>query len=180
MACFRLPLARPRSTILAGALALLALAGCSSNDKFAPACPQLALLAEGADLTRFAGPGRDVTDRVLEARITGVDASCKPGRRGDVVAVLAVRLDVMRGPASASRSANVPYFVAISDAGAVIDRRAFTVAATFPANVDKISVAGEELELRFPAGGKAAGYKIYVSLQLNEDELAYNRRRTGP
>jgi hypothetical protein len=169
----------PRLAVPAVMLSAFLLSGCGSGDlKFAPACPQLALLAEGSELTRFAGPGRDVTDRVLEARITGVDASCRGARSTDVVAYLKVQADVIRGPAARGRGAQVPYFVAVMQGDAVLDRRDFVLDANFPANVDSMQVAGGELELRFPAAGErgAAQYKIVVSLQLTEEELAYNRR----
>ncbi|MCC6717029.1 MAG: hypothetical protein IT555_04030 [Acetobacteraceae bacterium] len=166
--------------LLAALLTTVALvAGCSSGTaKFAPTCPQLALLAEGADLVRFAGAGRDVTDRVLEARVAGVDASCKMGSKDAVVAVVKVTADIARGPAARGRVAQVPYFVAVMDGDTVLDWREFTLQANFPANVESLRVAGDELELRFPgAGDNGAGrYKIIVSLQLTEEELAYNRR----
>jgi hypothetical protein len=166
----------------AALLSAALLSGCGSSDelKFAPACPQLSLLAEAAELTRFTGPGRDVTDRVLEARIAGVDASCRGGRNGAVVARIKVGADIARGPAARGRAAQVPYFVAVMDGEAVLDRREFVLNAAFPANVDALRVSGEELELRFPEAGErgAARYKIIVSLQLTEEELAHNRR--GP
>ena len=170
-------------------LAAPLLSGCdTSESKFAPSCPRLALLAEGADLTRFAaagagvgagaGTGRDVTDRVLEARIAGVEASCRSGRNGDVVAKLKVQADVARGPAARGRSAQVPYFVAVMDGDAVLDRREFVMEANFGPNVDSVRVSASELELRFPQAGDrgASQYRIIVSLQLTEEELAYNRR----
>jgi hypothetical protein len=120
----------PRLAFPVALLATALLSGCGNSGselKFAPACPQLSLLAEGAELTRFAGAGRDVTDRVLEARIAG---------------------------------------------------REFVLNTTFPANVDALRAAGDELDLNFPeAGERGAGrYRIIVSLQLTEEELAYNRR----
>jgi hypothetical protein len=178
----RLAVSPPRPAPLAGALLAVALlAGCGSNEvAFAPACPQLSLLADGADLTRFSGPGRDVTDRVLEARISGVDASCRSGRNGDVTASVTVRADMSRGPAARGRQAQVPYFVAVLDGEAILDRQAFVLDGTFPPNVDTIRVAGGELVLRFPgtAAQGAGRYRIIVSLQLTEEELAHNRRST--
>ena len=126
------------------ALTSLLLAACSDGElKYAPACPQLTLLAEGADLVRFAGAGRDVTDRVMEARINGVDAKCAPGRGRDVVATIRVRADVARGPAARGRTAQVPYFVAVMRGDAVLDRREFALAANFPPNVNSMRVAGD-------------------------------------
>ena len=66
------------------------------------------------------------------------------------------------------------------DGEAVLDRREFVLTGTFPANVDALRVSGDELQLNFPAAVEhgAARYKIIVSLQLTEEELAYNRRAT--
>ncbi len=164
---------------LAAPLALLAaglLAGCGDSEgKFAPTCPQIALLAEGADLTRFAGQGRDILDRVLEGRLTGIDGTCQAARNGDLVATLRLRAELRRGPAAQNRTAQVPYFVAVLDGERIVDRRSFTLDATFPSNVDSVRLTGEELELRFPerADGR---YRVLVSFQLTQDELAFNRR----
>lgn len=161
------------------ALTSLLLASCGDGElKYAPACPQLSLLAEGADLVRFAGAGRDVTDRVVEARITGVEAKCAPGRRGDVVATIRVHADVARGPAGRGRAAQVPYFVAVMQGDAVLDRQEFVLAANFRPNVDSMRVSGDELALRFAGAGDrgAAQYRIIVSLLLTQEELAHNRR----
>ena len=171
-----------RATLPAATLALLLLAGCNAGElRFAPTCPQLTLLAEGADLTRFAGAGRDVTDRVLEARITGVEAACSGGRGGDVVARIKIQADIARGPAAQGRAAQVPYFVAVMQGDAVLERREFVLATNFPANVNAQRVSGGDLELRFPKAGDsgAAQYRIIVSLQLTQEELEYNRRGTG-
>lgn len=165
---------------LSGAvLAVALLAGCGSGElQYAPACPQLSLLADGADLTRFNGPGRDVTDRVLEVRVAGVDAACRSGRNGDVLATVTVRADMARGPAAQGRQAQVPYFVAVMDGETILDRQAFTLNATFPPNVNTVRAAGSELELRFPGTAErgAGRYRIIVSLQLTQEELAHNRR----
>jgi hypothetical protein len=167
---------------LAAPLALLAaglLAGCSDSEgKFAPACPQISLLAEGADLTRFAGQGRDILDRVLEGRLSGIEGTCQPGRNNEMVTTLRLRAELRRGPAAQGRSVQVPYFVAVMDGERIVDRRSFALEATFPSNVDRLRVTGEELELRFPgtADGSAPRLRVLVSFQLTQDELAFNRR----
>src|SRR5436305_8340205 len=71
----RMP-ALPRLT---HALPLL-LAGCGSFaevNTFAPPCPKPMILRDANDLFRYRGRGRDVTDSVLEGRITTISGSCK-------------------------------------------------------------------------------------------------------
>jgi hypothetical protein len=175
-------MSRSHKATLTVSLGLIAglLAGCGSTSemRFAPSCPQISLLAEGADLTRFAGTGRDVVDRVLEARLVAVDGACRSGRNGDVVASLKVQAELRRGPAAQNRRVQLPYFIAVMDGDTVLDRRAFALDGNFAANVDSMRVTGDELELRFPGAGDrgASRYRVIVSLQLTEDELAYNRR----
>jgi hypothetical protein len=155
---------------------LLAL-GCSQDLRYAPICPQMAILSDGADLIRFNGPGRDLTDRVLEARIQRVDATCEPGRGNTVVAHIKVWFDITRGPASKTRNAQVPYFIAVTRGEQVVDHRAYSVNAAFGANVDIARVGGSDIDLTFPArqGQGAEAYKIYVSLQLTQEELQHIR-----
>ncbi len=176
-------MSRSRTARLAAPLALLALlAGCGDGTmKFAPTCPQISLLAEGADLTRFVGTGRDVTDRVLEARLTGVQGACRAGRNDEVVTTLKVQAELRRGPAAQGRRLQLPYFVAVLEDDRILDRKDFTLEAGFPANVDGMRVVGDELELRLPAaaGRGAARYRVLVSLQLTAEELAFNRRAAG-
>ncbi len=158
------------------AVPLLAL-GCSQEIRYAPTCPQMAILSDGADLIRFNGPGRDLTDRVLEARIQRIDAKCEPGKGNTVVAHIKVWFDITRGPASNTRNAQVPYFIAVTRGEQVVDHRPYTVAAAFGANVDIARVGGTDIDLTFPShqGQGAEAYKIYVSLQLTEEELQHIR-----
>ena len=151
--------------------------GCRHQLRDAPTCPQMAILSDGADLIRFNGPGRDLTDRVLEARIQRIDANCEPGRGNTVVAHIKVWFDITRGPASNTRNAQVPYFIAVTRGEQVVDHRPYTVAAAFGANVDIARVGGTDIDLTFPShqGQGAEAYKIYVSLQLTEEELQHIR-----
>ena len=161
-------------------LGLLALAGCGASDQqFAPTCPQLKLLADAADLTRMRGEGTDLTDLVLQARITGVKASCSPGKGGSVNAALNVLIDATRGPASTQRDTDLPYLVSVTAAGQPIDQKLFVAALSFPANVDRTSTVGEEVTLSFPVSQSRpiTDYTIYVSFRLTASELAYNRRK---
>jgi len=52
--------------------------------------------------------------------------------------------------------------------------------ASFPPNVNQITVTGDPVELSFPADAAhpASAYQIFVSFQLTPDELAMNRARS--
>jgi hypothetical protein len=163
------------------AAVVLSIAGCDNPDKFAPACPSLAFLRDAADLTRFAPSGQDVTDMVLEARLTAVPASCQRDEDdpGKVVASLHVSAEVTRGPAARDRVADLTYVVGITEQGKELTRQKFPLHVTFPPNADRVNVTDDEVDLLLPVtkDKTAAVYKIYVAFLLTPDELAYNRRR---
>ncbi len=182
--------ARARSAIrgLSGLALLAAAAGslgaCSQPDAFAPACPQLGLLRDGADLTRFAGAGRDITDLVLDAHLTAVPATCHWANKAHtkVEAKLQVAMSFGRGPAMTGRTVDVPYFLAASEGDNILDKQIFTARAEFPTNTDRVDVTTPEVSMLFPVTleKSAAVYKITVSFQLTPEELAYNRGHATP
>jgi len=168
-----------RAALPLAAVALLG--GCDNPEKFAPPCPSLAFLRDAADLTRFVSTGRDITDMVLTARLTAVPASCQRDAEdpSKVIASLRVSATIMRGPAAKERTADLVYFVAVTENDKVLNERSFPLRVTFPPNSDRVNVTDDEVDLRLPVSRNksAAAYRIYVGFRLTPDELAYNRRR---
>ena len=165
------------------AAAAAPLGACTRPDAFAPACPQLVMLQDGADLVRFAGAGRDITDLVLDAHLTTVPASCRwaDERHSKVEAKLQVAMALDRGPAMQGRTADVRYFVAVSEGDSILDKQVYAARADFPANTDRLALSSPEISMLFPVSHEksAAAYKITVSFQLTPEELAANRSRSG-
>lgn len=170
------------------AFASLTLTGCDSDpDRFAPPCPQPSIPRDLGDLHRFRGigqaggqtAGRDITDSILDGRITGLEGTCVRDTRAVTVATISVGLELTRGPASNTRAADVAYFVAVSDGDAILDKRVYTLHAEFPPNTEHLRLAGDEVELRLPTTEKktAAAYRVSVGFQLTPAELAANRAR---
>jgi hypothetical protein len=171
---------------LAG-LALLAACGSDQGASSGQApCPRIVILADGADLTRFrGGASGDLTALTADARIAGFEANCdfaSRDRSGLAVRVTP-RFEVERGPAAQGRTLDVPWFVALTDAGdaTVLDRQAFTSRVSFGPNVVRDTIQGQTARLTVPLGqgARAADYTVRISLQLTPEELALNRAR-GP
>ncbi len=166
-------------------LPLLAACGGGGNEaKIAPACPQLSLLHDAADLTRFAGPPgtpQDARGLILAAQITAVPATCAAAGEGRVRARLQVQALLRRGPAAQSDSVAVPYFIAITDQGNVLSEEDHTLAAKFRPNVDEMRTNADRVELLLPVtkAKSAAAYHLYVGFRLTPEELAYNRQSAG-
>ncbi|PWS39141.1 hypothetical protein DFH01_07865 [Falsiroseomonas bella] len=174
----------------AGIVALpLLLAGCGGGDTavagLAP-CPRIAILAEGADLTRFReGAPRDLTAMVVDARIIGFDATCDyAGRERNAVEVrITPRFEAERGPAADSRSVDLPWFVAVSDPAdsVTLERIPASTQVSFPANVARALATGRQVRLtvRAEEGTRIQEYPVRIAFQLTPDQLALNRQR-GP
>lgn len=175
---------RRRRALAALAFALAGpVAGCGPKDtEFPPVCPGLALVPDGADLVRFNGQGHDVVNLLTRARITAVPAKCETDSPGIMKATLHVVVDVGRGPAATGPQPPLDYFVAVMEGERVRQEHDFTLSPAFAPNVDRTTVAGDDIELLLPIGKKksAAAYQIYVGFRLTPDELAYNRTHRMP
>ncbi|WP_270935596.1 hypothetical protein [Falsiroseomonas oryzae] len=178
-----------RAGAKAGALGLaLLVAACGSGPapgSTAP-CPRIAILAEGADITRFRqGAPRDLTAQVVDVRISGFEATCDfIGRDTRRLAIrVTPRFDAELGPAAQGRTVDLPWFVALTNPEdtAELARRDGIARMVFPPNVQRTTFVArpEQLTLTVEEGRRAAEYLVRVSLQLTPDELAQNRQR-GP
>ncbi|GGG33812.1 hypothetical protein GCM10010964_22180 [Caldovatus sediminis] len=180
---------RRRAAALVPALVVLALAaGCGgegSRPVLPATCPRIGILAEAADLLRFRpGAGQDLSALEVGARVTGFDARCDYANRGRALEVrLTVDMEAERGPASQARSAELPWFVAVTDAAgeAILNKREFATRVGFPPNVGRTRARSEEISIMLPLGdGRRLGdYALLIGFQLTPEELAANRRR-GP
>lgn len=170
-------------------LFLLALlpAACAggAKDIAAPiACPTPGLLADGANLTRYrSGPVQDLTTLDFDARLTGLSGGCRPARRNAAVEMrLSAGFAIERGAAAAGRNVDLPWFVAVIDPnGAVLSRLAFVERVAFTRNETRLTGRSEDVTVTLPVDDerRAQDYRVLVSFQLAEPELALNRRR-GP
>ena len=80
---------------LAGPLALAACGGgTDSASRFPPPCPAIRILPQGGDLRLWNGRGRDVTDQVLDGRVTGMDGGCSPGGAAATNVKMSVHFDL--------------------------------------------------------------------------------------
>ncbi len=172
--------ALPGVVLLLGMAA--SLAGCGGDrPQFAPACPQTGILADGADVTHFRSAGTDLTDMVLDGRITGLRGKCSYIDAEHLGTTISVDLELTRGPAMQGRTADVTYFISVARGDTILDKRDYTLQVSFDRNNGKLRVTGEQIDLTLPTPGKVTGadYRVLVGFQLTPQELAFNRRR-GP
>jgi len=161
----------------AAALAVALLSACSSSDDTAGlSCPDVEVVKLAARQVKFDGTGRDLTDVVFEAKLDAAGVECEYD--DDAIEVLMlVRIETLLGPSNPARRADLQYFVAVATSEqAVLTRETFDLSIPFEGNRTLVQ-AEEELAPLIPlrAGESGLDYKIYVGLDLSQDEYDYNR-----
>ncbi|HEY3846521.1 MAG TPA: hypothetical protein VGL95_05355 [Acetobacteraceae bacterium] len=168
-----------RAAAFAALLALVS-ACAPERDQFPPACPGVAFLTPTADLAVFrpGSDGRDLTALMVAGRMQGIQGKCEPGDdKNTVQATVMVGAELTRGPAMPGNSVNVPVYVAVTEGDRILDKHVYTLNATFPSNVDRITVSTPEVFMVLPVSvtKSAAAYSILAGFQLTPDELATSR-----
>ena len=163
-------------------LAVLAgVSACAQPDlpAFAPVCPQTAIRPDAGDLSQYRGAGADLTDLVVDGRITGLSGKCSLDDRTHLRTQISVSMELTRGPAAKTPTAAVTYFVAVAKGGTILDKKDYPVSVTFPPNSDKLRLTGDRVDLVLPVDEHLTGaaYSILVGYQLTPQQLALNRRR---
>lgn len=161
-------------------LLLLPLFGCGpGRNEFAPVCPSAHLVPALAELTRYAGsgPGHDITDMVLQARVVAVNGSCEAGDDPlKLPAKVKVSISVQRGPAMKGRDVDVSVFLAVTEGQTVRDKQVLPVHIIFPPNVDRMTFTSGDIDMDLPVSAEKSGaaYEIISGFQLSPDELKAN------
>lgn len=168
-----------------GAAALL-LASCS-GDNVAPQsrpCPQVRVVQDASYLTRFAGAGEDLTDTSFEARISRSKSLCYYEENRDTGATV-VRSEVQvefaasRGPNNLDSAAKFRYRIGVTGPGGQLLQGDQLLDVEIPFTASKVQgVAQDEVFVYTPLqqGENGDFYRIWISLEVTEKELAYNRR----
>ena len=164
---------------------LLALSGCKMFVKEEPPpCPRVSILADAAKLTRFRpGPGRDVTDMVVQAEVSSYHGSCFYNSEAKTMSIdIQVGINAQKGAALVDNKVEVAYFVAIPaffpepQAKAVLP-----VTLEFPKNSHAVRLTDEQLAITIPVKDvkELGGYEVFLGFQLEPAELEYNRQHAA-
>ncbi len=138
-----------------------------------PECPRVTLLPDANRIAQYRVGGADLTDLQAEGRIVDVNGACESGSGGNNKITVRVVIDAMRGPATTGNQVELPYFVAITDAGGnILDKQVYTGRADFESNATRTRMDTAPAILALPAGQR---YTVVVGFQLTEAELRLNR-----
>jgi len=170
------PAAARRAALAVFTLAFLA--ACHS-DKPVPTCPQVRVDSTTAALTKFRdGPGRDLNDVEYEVRLIGYKGYCKFNKKGVDLSMDLV-MEVASGPAAKPGRTPIYYFVALPQFfPEAAGKRIMVVNHDIEAGAgrrDRIAENGVHVFIPLKPEEPGAAYDVYVGLQLDADQLEYNR-----
>jgi hypothetical protein len=77
------------------------------------------------------------------------------------------------------RTVDVPFFLAATEGGRVLDKKIYVMRVIFPENVDQVALTSDGVHMVFPVSTTKSGaaYTVLAGFQLTEQELAFNRRK---
>lgn len=173
---------RDRAAHLLAVALLASLGGCATpvQTTFPPSCPHVAILPESADLSRYRPGGQDLTDMVLDGRITGVGGACTREDPRTLTVTAHATMQLTRGPAARGRLGAIPIFFAITANGQLLYRQIYNVMPQFAANSDALTLTTDDVTLPgLPISPTTPGaaYNLWIGFELSPAEIAYNRAR---
>ena len=171
------------------ALALFALAGCSSlglgggsepkPGEIALACPKVGIVRELQEVTQFRGTGRDMSDMTSRAALADYAGNCEYGSDG-VTVNLRLFVVAERGPALQGSQATYRYFVAVSRPGEEVPaaKSEFETTVEFPTGQPRV-LYQEELAPKIPLPKDVNGkdWNVLVGFQLTPEQLDHNMKQ---
>ena len=170
----------------------LALVGCETSDlpfvdkPVILPCPDFFVLEDAATLVQFRdGPGRDITDILVSARmgeirlgcLSNVDTETNTGvMELDVSPVILTEM----GASNTEAVAKLPYFVVITDPDKeILYREELNLNVSFEGNRTRLVVTTVPTTLELPITPEIRSkyYLVYAGFVLTPEELEFNRKR---
>jgi hypothetical protein len=144
-----------------------------------PPCPQVRVDSTTAQLTKFReGSGRDINDVEYQARMLGFKRQCEFKDDG-VDVTMDLVIEVASGPAAKPGSMSLYYFVALPQFyPEPTGKRIIAVSHNLEPGVgrrERIKEDGVRVFIPLSKDEPAAAYDVYVGLQLDQEQLEYNR-----
>ena len=175
-------------TALTSVLVLGSLAGCTTYDQAktyffsskATICPDTVILANAAVLPAFdPAKGDDPSSIVYTAGLSRVKTSCdyrKIDNNSD--SRLSIAFHAPRPSGGPEAIYRVPYFVAISLGGKIVDKKNYWQDVAFPKGVAAVDIEGkiDSLFVQAAKRKRPADYHFVLGFQLTKAQIDYNKK----
>jgi hypothetical protein len=170
-----------RLAMAAATLATLAaLSACGGIPKDRGICPRVAILADAGKITAFRQGAPETPANVMfTGEMTNIRIACKYNDQQllELEADVYVTMILRKGPAMQGESAELPYFITISDRrGTVLQKREFPLRINFGGNAAVEHVERSWQYYRLKRGYAGIEYETWAGFQLNDRQLEFNRR----
>lgn len=174
--------------VAASALAVVSLSGCStwrsavnyiSSDN-AAVCPDAAILANTASLPAFdPAKGADPSAVVYNIAMTNVKTRCDYSKRDNTAdANVKISYTATRAPGGDDAHYRVPYYVAVTTGGEIIDKQIHWLEFDFPKSTPTVSGEADvdSIEIKVARQKRSYEYHLLIGFQLTQAQLDYNKK----
>jgi hypothetical protein len=164
------------------------LAGCSMYDSAISYirsdkptdCPDVAILANTASLPAFgATAGGDPSDLIYRIAMTNLSSRCNYNKRETTADTrLRIFFHAQRPPGGGEASYRVPYYVAVTSDGVILDKKMYWLEFGFAehaASSDAETVVDSTV-IQYGKGKTTYDYHLLVGFQLTKAQLDYNAK----
>lgn len=157
----------------------LVISGCNNSPP--PPCPPVRVDNVTATMTKFEdGESRDLSDIEYQVEITGFQGECVfTGEKVEVLLDVDFRVtsgsSAQAGPISFYYFAAIPQFFPQPEGKKIFEIQ--TQLAGGATNPVSLTESGVSIEIPVSKDRPAASFDVYLGLQLNDDQLEFNRQR---
>jgi hypothetical protein len=143
-------------------------------------CPDANILANTAVIPVFdPAQGADPSNVVYTAQLIGVQTRCDYSKReSSIDANVRISFKATRSPGGEAAHYKVPYYVAVTSGGQIVDKQVRWLEFDFPKA--SAAVQGEELvdniDFDVARDKKSYEYHLLVGFQLTQAQIDYNKK----
>ena len=123
------------------------------------------------------GPGRDLTDVLVNGSIVRIATDCEYDGEGRVDTTVNVELDLSIGPAAQDNTGQWQYFILVTNPDRkFVAKRIFTINLKFEQAVFQTRIQEQvQADFAYAPWENARDFLIFVGFQLTRDQLDYLR-----
>ena len=159
-------------------LALFVLSACSSDK--VNNCPSAVILADASEMTVFrAGAPEDLAGEAYRVFLVSTSTDCSINKKtGETSSSLELSFRATRAPSADAAHFTVPYFVAVTQADRLIEKRILQVSFDFApgAAVTTFSVSPDDFDIHVENGHQPFEYELMAGFQMTQAQIDYNQK----
>jgi hypothetical protein len=138
------------------------------------------ILADAGDMTVFRqGAPQDLAGEAYRITMTGTSSDCDINKKtGETDSSLRIYFRASRAPSADGAHYTVPYFVAVTQADRLIEKRILQVSFDFApgATAASFSESPDDFDLHVENGHRPYEYELMAGFQLTPAQLEYNKK----